>query len=228
MASKSGRNKTEVATPVDPAEKRRAGRIYHKLTETYPQAQCALLHRSPFELLVATILSAQCTDEQVNKITPKLLKRYPDPHAMAEAPLKQLEKLIHSTGFYRNKAKALKFASQAIVEQHDGRVPDTMDELLALRGVARKTANVVLGNAFGKNVGVVVDTHVKRLACRMGLTEQTDPVKIEQDLMARFPRKKWTMLSHLLIWHGRAICKARKPDCENCPVERQCPQVAVD
>jgi endonuclease-3 len=227
MAKAPSNRKPKAPDNVDPAEKRRAGRIYRKLAETYPQAQCALTHRNPFELLVATILSAQCTDEQVNKITPKLLERYPDPDAMAQAPLRQIEKLIHSTGFYRNKAKALKFASKAIVDEHGGRVPDTMEQLLGLRGVARKTANVVLGNAFGRNVGVVVDTHVKRLAYRMGLTGNTDPVKIEQDLMARFPRKNWAMLSHLLIWHGRAVCKARKPDCDHCPVKRQCPQVGV-
>lgn len=187
-----------------------AAEILDKLYEYYPNPHCALDHRNAFELLVATILSAQCTDVRVNKVTPELFEAYPTPEAMAEAPVQELEELVRSTGFYRNKAKALKESSEAIVEQHDGEVPDRMEDLLELHGVARKTANVVLGNAFHINAGVVVDTHVKRLANRFGLTEEkknTD--KIERDLMALFPREHWTNLSHLMIHHGRNACKAR-------------------
>lgn len=215
------------AGPTD-AEKRRAQRIHRALTRQYPEARTALHHRNAFELLVATILSAQCTDERVNMVTPELFRRYPDPASLARAKPADIEKLIKSTGFYRNKTKSIRGAAQAITEQHGGRVPETMDELLELPGVARKTANCVLGNAFGKNVGVVVDTHVARLAKRLGFTEQTDPNKIERDLMALFPRRQWTMLSHLLIFHGRAICKARRPACAACPVNKDCPKIGVD
>ena len=212
---------------VEPAERRRAQRIYRKLESAYPQAHCALVHGNAFELLVATILSAQCTDARVNMVTPQLFRRWPNAAALAEARQAEVEKLIRSTGFFRNKAASLRGAAQAIVERHGGEVPDTMPELIALPGVARKTANVVLGNAFGKNVGVVVDTHVSRLSQRLGLSEQTDPKKIELDLIARFPRKRWTMLSHLLIFHGRSLCKARKPLCSDCPLLKDCPQVGV-
>lgn len=211
----------------DDSIKARAGRIYRTLSRTYPAAECALTHENPFQLLVATILSAQCTDERVNMVTPELFARYPDPPSLAEAPQKDVEKLIQSTGFFRNKAKNLRGAAQRITDEHGGQVPDDMEQLLRLPGVARKTANVVLGNAFGKNVGVVVDTHVRRLSRRLGLTEHTDPTKIERDLMAAFPRPKWAMLSHLLIFHGRQICNARKPDCPNCPLADDCPQVDV-
>ncbi len=191
-------------------EKERALELYETLLEHYPNPQCALEHRNPFELLIATILSAQCTDVQVNKVTPDLFEAYPTPEAMSEAPLEELEELVRSTGFYRNKAKSLKESSTTIVEEFDGEVPDTMKELLTLRGAARKTANVVLGNAFGKNEGVVVDTHVKRLSYRFGLTkEKKNTNKIERDLMALFPRDTWTNLSHLFIQHGRNACKAR-------------------
>lgn len=209
------------------SEKARARRIYKKLEDLYPQAKCALLHEDAWQLLVATILSAQCTDARVNMTTPALFERYPTVQDMAEAKLPDLEKLIKSTGFYRNKAKNIKASAIAIVEDHDGQVPDTMDELLELPGVARKTANVVLGNAFGKNIGVVVDTHVQRLSQRLGFTEHKDPKKIERDLMALFAQKTWTDLSHLLIHHGRAVCNARKPDCENCSLQRSCPQIGV-
>ena len=194
----------------------------------YPDATCALEHRDPFQLLIATILSAQCTDVMVNKVTPVLFKKYPTPAALAEAKRADVEAIIKPTGFYRNKAKSIQGAALAIVQDHDGRVPDTMDQLLKLPGVARKTANVVLGNAFDINEGVVVDTHVGRLSVRLGLTEQTNPVKVEQDLMQLFPRKHWTMLSHLLIFHGRAVCTARKPKCDACDLSRMCPKVGVE
>jgi endonuclease-3 len=212
---------------VDDAEKRRAQRLYKKLEATYPDATCALSHRNTYELLVATILSAQCTDERVNKVTPELFKAYPTVHALAQAPQSDIEKYIQTTGFYRNKAKSLKGAAERIVEDHDGEVPDTIEELTRLPGVARKTANVILGNIFNKNMGVVVDTHVQRLAYRLGLSQKKDAKKIELDLMALFPRKKWTMLAHLLIFHGRQICKARSPICSQCPVRRMCPQNGV-
>ena len=184
--------------------------IYQELLEHYPNPRCELNHKNPFELLVATILSAQCTDVRVNKVTPALFRAYPTPEAMSVAPLDHLEELVKTTGFFRNKAKSLKEASQTIVEDFDGTVPNTMEELLTLRGAARKTANVVLGNAFGINEGVVVDTHVKRISNRLGLTkEKKNTNKIELDLMALFPRETWTNLSHLLIHHGRNACKAR-------------------
>lgn len=224
MAKKTSTKKSPVA---DKQTAARGQRIYRKLSRQFPEAKCALLHENPFELLVATILSAQCTDERVNKTTPALFKKYPTPEKLARARQADIERLIRSCGFYRNKAKSIRGAAAAITEQHGGEVPDTMDELLALPGVARKTANVVLGNAFGINVGMVVDTHIKRLSGRMGFTKHTDPVKIERDLMALFPAKQWTMLSHLLIWHGRRTCSARKPDCAHCPVESDCPKIGV-
>jgi endonuclease-3 len=191
-------------------QKERALQIYNELLEYYPDPHCELNHRNPFELLIATILSAQCTDARVNKTTPALFEAYPTPEQMAEAPLDHLEELVKSTGFYRNKAKSLKEASATIVEEFDGKVPDTMKELLTLRGAARKTANVVLGNAFNKNVGVVVDTHVKRISNRFGLTrEKKNTNKIERDLMALLPQETWTDISHLMIHHGRNACKAR-------------------
>ncbi|PKD42926.1 endonuclease III [Rhodohalobacter barkolensis] len=191
-------------------QKERAEQILNDLYEHYPNPVCELDHRNPFELLIATILSAQCTDVRVNKVTPALFKAYPTPDLMAEAPLEELEELVRTTGFYRNKAKSLKEASKTIVEEFDGEVPDTMKDLLKLRGAARKTANVVLGNAFNKNVGVVVDTHVKRLSNRFGLTkEKKNTNKIEKDLMALFPQEHWTNISHLMIHHGRNACKAR-------------------
>ncbi|MAX27398.1 MAG: endonuclease III [Phycisphaeraceae bacterium] len=213
------------------AIKERAQRIYTKLEQLYPDAHCALNHRNAFELLVATILSAQCTDERVNMVTPALFKRYPTPQKMAKATQGQLEELIRTTGFYRNKAKNILGAATRIVETFDGKVPQNMDDLLSLPGVARKTANVVLGNAFGINVGVVVDTHVGRLAWRMGLLRNArdtkDAVKIEKDLMPLFEQENWTMLSHLLISHGRGVCNARKPDCGNCQLADDCKQKDV-
>lgn len=191
-------------------QKERAANILEELYQHYPNPHCELDHRNAFELLIATILSAQCTDVRVNKVTPALFETYPSPELMAEAPLEELEELVRTTGFYRNKALSLKETSKTLVEEFDGEVPQTMDELLTLRGAARKTANVVLGNAFGINEGVVVDTHVKRISNRFGLTrEKKNTDKIERDLMALFPRENWTDLSHLLIHHGRHACKAR-------------------
>lgn len=191
-------------------QKERAQAILQDLYQYYPNPHCELDHKNAFELLIATILSAQCTDVRVNLVTPALFETYPTPELMAEAPLEELEELVRTTGFYKNKAKSLKETSQRLVEKFDGEVPQTMDELLTLRGAARKTANVVLGNAFNINVGVVVDTHVKRISNRFGLTrEKNNTDKIERDLMALFPQENWADLSHLLIHHGRNACKAR-------------------
>ncbi|MCM2268479.1 MAG: endonuclease III [Thermoanaerobaculia bacterium] len=194
-----------------------------RLEGAYPQARCALDHRSPLELLVATILSAQCTDARVNLVTPDLFRRCPSPADYAAIPLPELEALIRSTGFFRNKAKSLQALGAALVERHGGQVPETMDELVRLPGVGRKTANVVLGNAFGRNEGVVVDTHVGRLAGRLGLTRESDPVKVERDLMPLFPRSEWARLAHLLIAHGRQVCKAPRPRCGECVLAELCP-----
>jgi endonuclease-3 len=194
------------------------------LKQTYPAAECSLDFGNPLQLLVATILSAQCTDERVNAVTKSLFKKYRTAKDYAQAPQEELEKDIQSTGFYRNKTKSLRGMAAALVERHGGKVPETMEELTELAGVGRKTANVVLGNAFGQNVGVVVDTHVTRVSNRLGLTDHlVDAVKIEQDLVRIVPREEWTMWSHLLIHHGRAICQARKPRCEACPLLPHCP-----
>ncbi|HTK52575.1 MAG TPA: endonuclease III [Gemmatimonadaceae bacterium] len=205
----------------------RAREIYDRLAEHYPDAKCALHYRTPYQLLVATILSAQCTDKRVNMVTPALFKRYRTPAAMADANPEELEEMIKSTGFFRNKTKSLLGMSRALVERHGGRVPEQLDALVKLPGVGRKTANVVLGNAFDVNEGVVVDTHVTRLSQRLGFTRQTDPVRIEQDLMRLFPTERWTMLAHLLIEHGRRICDARKPKCESCFLNDVCPSSRV-
>ncbi|MGH9382393.1 MAG: endonuclease III [Thermoanaerobaculia bacterium] len=209
------------------ARRRRSEEILARLEGEYPDAHCALDHHNPFELTVATILSAQCTDERVNQVTPELLRRYPDAAAMAGAPLASLEELIRPTGFFRNKARSLKGLAQAVMAEHGGRVPDTMEALTALPGVGRKTANVVLGNAFGKNVGVVVDTHVGRLSRRLTLTEESAPDKVERDLMDLLPQQSWTLWSHLLIFHGRQVCKARKPLCGQCVLVDLCPSAEV-
>ena len=218
----------KAADKPDTTEIRRARRIYRKLEKAYPDAHCALDYRNAFELLMATILSAQCTDERVNMTTPALFKKYPTAAKLGAAKQTDVEKIVKSCGFYRQKAKSLIAASKDITEKFGGEVPADMDKLLSLRGVARKTANVVLGNAYDINEGVVVDTHVRRLTNRMGLTEAQDPVKIERELMPLFERKHWCMLSHLLIWHGRSICPARKPLCEDCPIAKDCPKVGVD
>jgi endonuclease-3 len=201
--------------------------IIARLHQAYPDAECALHHRNAFELLVATILSAQCTDERVNKVTPALFARFPTPEAMAGADREELETLIRSTGFYHNKAKNIQGAAQRIVGAYGGVVPQTMDELLTLPGVARKTANVVLGVVFKIADGVVVDTHVKRLSNRLGLTTQSDPEKIERDLQAITPKAEWINLSHLLIFHGRQVCDARKPACAACTLNDLCPSAAL-
>ena len=205
------------------ARKARAADIFRGLRQAYPDAKCALDHENPFQLLVATILSAQSTDKGVNKVTPVLFGRYPTPHDLAEAPAEDVKAIIHTTGFFNNKAKSIQGAARKLDLDFNGQVPDTMPELLTLPGVARKTANVVLGNAFDKNEGVVVDTHVARLSKRLGLSAQTDPVKIEKDLMALIPREDWTMLAHLLIFHGRQCCYAQNPRCAACPVNELCP-----
>ena len=205
------------------AQKARAKKIYADLLKLYPDAHCELDYRSPHELLIATILSAQCTDVAVNKATPALFKAFPTPAAFTRATPHQIEPYVKSLGFFRNKAKSVHGAMSAIIEQFRGEVPRTMDELLTLPGVARKTANVVLGNAHHINEGVVVDTHVIRLSGRFGLSRHSDPKKIELDLMALFPQETWTMLSHLLIWHGRRVCKARNALCsENAVCRKYC------
>jgi len=197
-------------------------KILRRLEKAYPHAACALVHDDPLQLLVATILSAQCTDVRVNLVTPALFARYPAARDYAEADPAELEEMIRSTGFFRNKARSIMEAARDIVERHGGRVPDTLEELVELRGVGRKTANVVLGNAFG-TPGITVDTHVRRISRRLGLTDQNDPVKIEQDLMEIVPRKRWTDFSHMTIFHGREICDARRPRCGECPLADVCP-----
>jgi endonuclease-3 len=209
-----------------PAAKRQARRVLDALAATYPDAHCALDHQSPIQLLVATILSAQCTDVRVNLVTPALFARYKTVRDFAEANQKELERLIAPTGFFRNKAKNIIACCRAIVEKHNGEVPGTMEELVQLPGVGRKTANVILGNAFGMP-GITVDTHVGRLSRRLGLTAHDDPVKVEFDLMGLIPEADWTMFSHRLIFHGRQICAARKPDCPACPMNRFCPKIGV-
>jgi endonuclease-3 len=201
----------------------RAREVLTRLEREYPDARCALDHRNAFELLCATILSAQCTDARVNLVTPALFRKYPDAHALARARTPVLEEIIRSTGFFRNKAKSLIGMAQALVADHGGDVPRTMEQLYVLPGVGRKTANVILGNAYGINEGITVDTHVGRLSRRLGLTREEDPVKVEQDLMALLPRDSWAEISHLLIFHGRQVCIARRPRCEECVRSVICP-----
>ncbi|HEX7052201.1 MAG TPA: endonuclease III [Longimicrobiales bacterium] len=205
------------------ARRERARAVIERLGEAYPDATCALHHENAFQLLVATILSAQCTDARVNQVTPALFARYGTAEELAGARQEELEALIRSTGFYRNKTKSLLGMAAALVERHGGEVPAEMEALVKLPGVGRKTANVVLSNAFGKAEGVVVDTHVKRLAGRLGFTRETDPVRIERDLMDVFPREHWGDVEHLLIFHGRAVCKAQRPRCGECVVAELCP-----
>jgi endonuclease-3 len=200
----------------------RIAAILKGLDEAYPNVECALTHRSPWELLVATILSAQCTDVRVNMVTPELFKRFPTPAAMAKARLPQLEALIRTTGFYHNKAKSIQGAARKIVAEFNGQIPQTLAELITLPGVARKTANVVLGVAYGKAEGVVVDTHVFRVARRLGLAEGETPEKVEQELIWILPQSRWIGFSHQIIHHGRAVCDARKPKCERCNLEQLC------
>ncbi|HEY0385340.1 MAG TPA: endonuclease III [Pyrinomonadaceae bacterium] len=204
-------------------EKQRTRQIIARLRRAYPDAHCSLNYSNPLELLVATILSAQCTDERVNLVTADLFRKYRKAEDYINVEPTELEQDIRSTGFYRNKAKAIQGACRLLIERHNGRVPATFDELLELPGVARKTANVVMGNAFGTAAGVVVDTHVGRLSQRLGLTANEQPEKIERDLMALVPQKDWVDFAHLLIYHGRAVCKARKPECASCTLEDLCP-----
>ena len=205
----------------------RASTILDRLKREYPDARCALHHGDPYQLLVATILSAQCTDARVNMVTPAFFARYPTPEALARADRGEVEEIIRSTGFFRNKTRSLIGMAQALVADHGGEVPRTMEELRVLPGVGRKTANVVLGNAYEINEGVTVDTHVTRLSRLLGLTLHDDPVKIEQDLMPLFPREDWALLSHLLIFHGRQVCIARRPRCPECVLADLCPSAAV-
>jgi endonuclease-3 len=209
-----------------PAERAHARRVFRALTKLYPDACCALEHRTPLELLIATILSAQCTDARVNMVTPALFARYRDAKAYATADRRELESLIQSTGFFRSKAKNIQASCLQMVENHGGNVPDTLDELVKLPGVGRKTANVVLGDAFGVP-GITVDTHVGRLSRRLGLTKHADPVKVEQDIMRLLPAKDWVMFNHRMITHGRRVCFARKPDCEHCALAEICPKIGV-
>ena len=205
----------------------RLPRVLTALRRAYPDFRCALHHDNPLQLLIATILSAQCTDERVNLVTPALFAKYRAAAAFADAPIADLEAMIHSTGFFRNKARSIQNCCRALVAKHGGKVPETMEELVALDGIGRKTANVVLGVAFGKAEGVVVDTHVTRLSQRLGFTRETSAEKIERDLMKVVPPKDWIDFSHLVIWHGRRRCGARKPDCGNCEVRELCPKIGV-
>lgn len=207
--------------------KQRALKIARQLAKTYADAECALKHDNPFQLLAATILSAQCTDERVNMVTPALFAKYPTPAALAASKQEDVEKIIQSTGFFRAKATNLRGMAQALVDQFGGELPRTLEEMTSLPGVGRKTANVVLGTAFGLPTGVVVDTHVKRLTRLLGLTKNLDPVKIEHDLAALLPKSEWINFSHRLIHHGRRICNARKPNCAECPLLEFCPRVGL-
>ncbi|HET7457472.1 MAG TPA: endonuclease III [Gemmatimonadaceae bacterium] len=220
-----GRTRPDPRPPTRPTAP--PAELYSRLQATHPDAHCELDHESPLQLLVATILSAQCTDKRVNMVTPALFRRFPTAQALAAAPLEEVEELVKSTGFFRNKAKNIVAMAGALVERHGGEVPCDMDALVALPGVGRKTANVILGNAFGVNEGVVVDTHVGRLALRLGLTSETDPVKVEQALQPLFPRESWAMLAHLLIFHGRRVCDAKKPRCGECTLAELCPSAQL-
>jgi len=220
VITKANRRPVRGKWPPDPA---RVRAIVEGLEELYPDVDCELDRETPFQLVCATILSAQCTDERVNMVTPELFRRYPTPEAMAKAPLPALEKIIRSTGFFRQKAKSLKGTAQGIVEQFGGEVPRTLAELTTLPGVARKTANVVLGTAFGLAEGIVVDTHIQRLAMRLALTRATDAKGIEQDLIKVLPHESWIRMGHQLIWHGRRVCFARKPSCAECTLASFCP-----
>lgn len=226
--SADGRRRTaKRSTKLSPAEAARTAEVVRLLAATYPDVTCALIHESPFELLVSTILSAQCTDERVNAVTPELFRRCPDAAALAATPQEEVERIVRSTGFFRAKAGNLRAMARSLVERHGGQVPHTLDELVALPGVGRKTANVLLGTAFGIPAGVVVDTHVKRIARLLGLTRHTAPEKIEQDLMARLDPADWIDFSHRLIHHGRRICIARRPRCPQCPLLPVCPRTGL-
>ncbi len=204
------------------AKRERASIVFKKLKKAYPDAKCSLEHRTPLELLVSTILSAQCTDARVNKVTPALFKRFKTPEDYVNAPVSELQKYIQSCGFYKNKAKNIVGACKGMLENHEGEVPNTLDELLKLPGVGRKTANVILGTAYGVP-GVVVDTHCGRIARRLGFTKQTDPVKVEHDLMKIWSEEDWSLFSHLMVFHGRAVCESRSPRCSECVLRQHCP-----
>ncbi len=232
-ARKAGQKPSQRAPQVAKSPKTKGAKqaiattVLQQLTVAYPDAQCELVYRNAFELLCATILSAQCTDVRVNMVTPVLFARYADAAQLADASLEDVEAIIRSTGFFRAKSKSLVGMARALASRHGGAVPTSIPELTALPGVGRKTANVVLGNAFGINDGIVVDTHVQRLSRRLGLTREPDPVGIEQELMPLFPRECWALLSHLLIWHGRRVCFARNPACGECVVASVCPSAVV-
>ncbi|HEV2972077.1 MAG TPA: endonuclease III [Pirellulales bacterium] len=213
---------------VTAADKRRSTEIVKRLRRAYPEAHCALEFNDPLQLLIATILSAQCTDVRVNMVSPVLFRKYPTAAALAAAERKDIERIILSTGFFRSKAKSIQGCCEKLVAEHDGHVPRTLEELIKLPGVGRKTANVVLGTAYGIATGIVVDTHVARISRRLGLTKKNDAVKIEQDLMAQIPQRDWIDFSHEMIFHGRAICIARRPKCEICPLEPICPRIGVE
>jgi endonuclease-3 len=225
VVTKATRRPRRSAWPPDPA---RVRSIIDGLEELYPDVDCELDRETPFQLVIATILSAQTTDERVNMVTPELFRRYPTPEAMAKAPLPALEKIIKSTGFFRMKAKSIKGAAARLSERFGGEVPKTLAELITLPGVARKTANVVLGTAYGIAEGVVVDTHVQRLSMRLALTRKIDPKDIEQDLMKVIPRENWIRFSHQVIWHGRRVCFARKPNCAACTLAPFCPSAGLE
>jgi endonuclease-3 len=227
--SPPAKTRKQIGVRIKSKEAKAAGikKIIECLKKAYPNAHCELSFSNPLELLVATILSAQCTDKRVNMVTAELFKKYRSAADYAAVPDQELESAIKSTGFFRNKTKSIKTAARAIVDRHGGQVPRTMEELVELGGVGRKTANVVLGNAFNINVGIVVDTHVARLAHRLGLTRETDPQKIELQLMELVPKDQWTLFSHWLIWHGRRRCYARNPDCPNCEIKELCPRIGV-
>ncbi len=229
---RAAKGRTAVTRPRRPGPRagalaKRARLIFKRLARAYPEAKCALDHGNAFQLLCATILSAQCTDTRVNLVTPHLFTRFPTPEALAAASREEVEEIIKSTGFFRNKSKSLIGMARALVAEHGGEVPRSMAELRLLPGVGRKTANVILGNAYGINEGVTVDTHVARLSQRLGFTRQDDPVKIELDLMPLFPRQDWALLSHLLIFHGRRICLARRPKCRECVLNDVCPSAVL-
>ena len=229
----TGQKPSQKAPPVARAPRTKGARlaiasvVLERLSRLYPDAHCELDFRNAFELLGATILSAQCTDARVNMVTPVLFARYPDPASLAAADPADVEEIVRSTGFFRAKTKSLIGMARALVERHDGGVPPALDALVTLPGVGRKTANVILGNAFDINEGIVVDTHVQRLSRRLGLTRLPDPVGIERELMPLFPRDRWALLSHLLIWHGRRVCFARKPDCPGCVLNDVCPSAGI-
>ncbi len=225
VITKANRRPVRGKWPPDPA---RVRAIVEGLDELYPDVDCELDRETPFQLVAATILSAQCTDERVNMVTPELFRRYPTPEAMARAPLPALEKIIRSTGFFRQKAKSLKGTATGILERFGGQVPRTLAELTTLPGVARKTANVVLGTAYGLAEGIVVDTHIQRLAMRLGLTRAKEPKGIEQDLMKVLPHDSWIRMGHQLIWHGRRVCFARKPNCAECTLASFCPSAGLE